>query len=144
MAGHACALGWQCPQRLASRQSSDKSPLRQWLGHLVGTALGSRVPVYRGNKGHTEAPSHGAPPSSPPAPGTWFVFGTWKGEGFHRSSWFTIKCLKSTASEEGGTNTTHFGIQTPRQRQMQAEQTPYHAPTHPHTRTGGPPTATLT
>lgn len=104
--------------------------------HLGGTALGSRVQVCRGVR-VTKAPPHWRPShiistafSTCPRDFCWFVFGTRKGEGgFHRSSSFTIKCLKSTVSEEeeeGQTSHT-CGTQTSRQRQTGRPHP------HPHT-----------
>lgn len=98
MAGHACALGWQCPQSLALRRPSDKSPLNLWLGHLLGAASGSRVQVCRGSKGTREAPIYLAqdpvvlpfsmafPTCSGDFPNETKLivgcfFGTWKGKG---------------------------------------------------------------
>ena len=60
------------------------------------------------------------------------VFGTWKGEGFHRSSSFTIKCLKSTVSEEDEEEQTpHTFWNSNTQTETEAGRAdPFHTPTH--------------
>lgn len=72
-----------------------------------------------------------------PPQGLVLVFGTWKGEGFHRSSSFTIKCLKSTVSEEDEEEQTpHTFWNSNTQTETEAGRAdPFHTPTHPGWRT---------